>query len=272
MKVIYYSIIILVFSLNVGRGVAWAQAQDCLSKLKEAEAYYEAGHYDKVPVILGDCPMQKAMRERRKDALRLVTEAYLHQLEWEKADSTCLLLLWEAPGFSLDSLTHSVEMSRLLGTFRRKPVFHVGVNGGVTGTHVRVLESFGVDNTRHKGRYAPQYGYELGYRAGFDLDFPLTDFMELTLGVDFVTRDFEYFDFLVFSAAPSDAELSFVTFRESQYWLDVPLQLRFVMGKRRVRPYFTLGGHANFMLKDELKGVRYDGDFPRYRGFYYYIW
>jgi hypothetical protein len=245
-------------------------------QLDEAKRWYELGDLEKIESIEPCVSDPKSMsREKRIEALQLITESYLYRDKIGAADNSFKKLLSVHPLYEADSTDPGIsyDLIYLSRTFSRRPIFSMYFGAGVNFTLVEQLENYGTDNTSgiadHEG-YLREYEFGITGAIGFEL--PLIYNFELALDATFGYRTFAYGDSLyvsVNSANPTggvNSELtnragepllySILSFKENQFWIDVPLMLRYNITKfKGVLPYIYVGCAANFLLSADLGNV-----------------
>lgn len=243
-------------------------------KLDEAKKWYENGELEKIEEIESCAKDPKSMsQEKRLEAFELITESYLYRDKIGAADKSFRELLKIDPLYQPDTIGDSYESYDLIylsRTFARKPIFSMYFGGGTNFSLIEELQNYGVDNTSgtadHEG-YLRQV--VLGANASVGFDLPVWRNFNVTMDVTFGYRTYAFGDSLYISAntinptGQQDSELSgkagspllysTLTFKENQFWLDIPLMLRYNITKfKGLLPYVYAGAAANFLLHAEL--------------------
>lgn len=244
-------------------------------KLDEAKKWYEKGELEKIEEIESCAKDPKSMsREKRLEAFELITESYLYRDKIGAADNSFRALLRIDPLYQPDTIGDSYQSYDLIylsRTFTRRPIFSMYFGAGTNFSLIQQLQNYGVDNT---SGVADHEGYlrevVLGANATVGFDLPLIYNFDLTLDLTFGYRTYAYGDSLYISvgtnptgqaannnlASNSPLLYSSLTFQENQFWLDIPLMLRYNITKfKGVLPYVYAGAAANFLLHSELNGI-----------------
>lgn len=163
---LYYFVLtgLLVFSIG-GPG----QAQNCAENLQAAQSLYEAGDIHEVEDKLSGClSRDKLTKEELVVAYRLLSLCYLQLNEPEQADKAMLGLLAANPEYIINEAVDPIEFINLYKTFRTRPIFRIGLRGGLSGTLPFVL-------TRSTDIYPAMHYSELGFQVGPSVEVDLTD-------------------------------------------------------------------------------------------------
>jgi hypothetical protein len=107
------------------------EAESCAEKLKSAQALFEKGQVEKVPVLLQECMKSGFIREESLSAYKLLIQSYLFEDKLEQADSAMMAFLKKNPEYMVSPTDHS-SFEHLFNNFRVKPLvqisFHLGTN------------------------------------------------------------------------------------------------------------------------------------------------
>ncbi|BDS13505.1 PorT family protein [Aureispira anguillae] len=247
-------------------------------QLDEAKKWYEEGALEKIETIEECAQDPKSMsREKRLEALELITESYLYRDKIGAADKSFKSLLRVDPLYQPDTIGDSYQSYDLIylsRTYTRQPIFSMYFGGGLNFSLIEQLQNYGVDNTSgaadHEG-YLNKIVFGGNATIGFDL--PLLYNFDLTLDLTFSYRTYAFGDSLYLSAntvnptgqinnndlkdrGGSPLLYSTLNFKENQLWLDIPLMLRYNITKfKGLMPYVYAGVAANFLLHAELAGI-----------------
>ena len=249
---------------------------DC--RLDEAKRWYEEGNLERIEEIEPCVKDPKSMStEKRLEAFELLTESYLYRNEIDRANLSFQEMLRIDPLYQTDSTGdayESYDMIYLSNTYNRRPIFSMYFGGGMNFTLVQQLQNYGVDNT---SGVADNEGYlrnvVFGANAQVGFELPLIYGFDLTLDATFGYRTYAFGDSLYLSVNPTNPTgqsdnndlgalagqpllYSTLQFREDQFWIDVPLMLRYNIEKfHGLLPYVYVGGAVNFLLGAQLTDV-----------------
>lgn len=279
---IIFSILLLVSIFNSGvyaqKNKKGSSPDDC--QLDEAKKWYERGDLERIEEITSCVSDRRSMsKEKRIEAYQLLTESYLYRDKIGAADNSFKSLLKLSPLYTADSTDPDVsyDFIYLSRTYSRRPIFSMYLSGGINFTLIQQLQNYGTDNTsgiaNHEG-YLREPVFGANASLGFEL--PLIYNFELALDATFGYRTYAFGDSLYLSVNPTNptdlvygnnGELgsragapllqSVLTFKENQFWIDVPLMLRYNIKKfKGLMPYIYVGAAANFLLSAELASVK----------------
>ncbi|CAA6810838.1 MAG: Unknown protein [uncultured Aureispira sp.] len=255
------------------RGKKGTSSDNC--QLDEAKKWYEEGELEKIESIEGCAKDPKSMStEKRLEAFQLITESYLYRDKVGAADKSFREILKIDPLYQPDTIGdsyQSYDMIYLSKTFTRRPIFSMYFGGGANFSLIEQLENYGVDNTSgtadHEG-YLREIVVGANATVGFEL--PLLYNFDLTVDATFAYRTYAFGDSMYISANRANptglitSELnkedlllySNLQFKENQFWIDIPLMLRYNVTKfKGLLPYVYAGVAANFLLHADLTDV-----------------
>ena len=255
------------------RGKKGTSSDNC--QLDEAKKWYEEGELEKIESIEGCAKDPKSMStEKRLEAFQLITESYLYRDKVGAADNSFRQILKIDPLYEPDTIGdsyQSYDMIYLSKTFTRRPIFSMYFGGGANFSLIEQLENYGVDNT---SGLADSEGYlreiVVGANATVGFELPLLYNFDLTLDATFAYRTYSFGDSMYISATRANptslttSELrkedlllySTLEFKENQFWIDIPLMLRYNVTKfKGLLPYVYGGVAANFLLYADLTDV-----------------
>lgn len=247
-------------------------------RLDEAKRWYEEGRLERIEEIEACAKDPKSMStEKRIEAFELLTESYLYRDKIGAADRSFQDLLRIDPLYEPDSIGESYESYDLIylsNTYTRRPIFSMYFGLGGNYTHIEQLENYGVDNTTGANDYETfQDRIVFGGNATVGFELPLIWGFDLTLDATFGYRAYSFADSLYISLATNPTGQTYsneetplasatpllystLTFREDQFWIDVPLTLRYnIENFHGFLPYVYVGGAANFLIHAQLTDV-----------------
>lgn len=255
------------------RGKKGTSSDNC--QLDEAKKWYEEGDLEKIESIESCAKDPKSMStEKRLEAFQLITESYLYRDKIGAADNSFREILKIDPLYQPDTIGdfyQSYDLIYLSETFTRRPIFSMYFGGGANFSLIEQLENYGVDNTSgvadHEG-YLREVVVGANATVGFVL--PLLYNFDLTLDATFAYRTFAFGDSMYISASTANPTSSITSdltksdlllystlqFKENQFWLDIPLTLRYNITKfKGILPYVYAGVAANVLLYADLTDV-----------------
>lgn len=246
--------------------------------LDEAKRWYEEGNLERVESIEACAKDPKSMsKEKRLEAFELITESYLYRDNIGAADRSFREMLRINPLYQPDldgESQESYDLIYLSNTFSRRPIFSMYFGAGINFTLVEQLQNYGVDNTSgvaDSEGYLRQNVFGINGNVGFEL--PLLYDFDLTLDATFGYRTFAFGDTMYMSVSSVNpttqnnnnqlnyyqgklVPYSVLTYKENQYWIDIPLMLRYNITKfKTFIPYLYVGAAANFLLSADLQDI-----------------
>jgi hypothetical protein len=215
-----------------------ADSVTCTQRLNKAQKIYDAGKITEVEPYLLECIENGFTKEEKMQALRLLILASLFQDEHDKAEKNLLLLLKEDPEYVLNPAIDPAEFYELYNSYRTLPVINVGVMGGINTTSIREQQSY---STGSEMDNKPKYKGRLGFQGGLVADILLYKNFQVNTGAMLAVKSFTYENTFLYNGA------SKLTSKENQMWMDVPLAIKYNLGKGKMK-FFVLGGGSFGLL------------------------
>lgn len=254
----FYVLALILLSI----GARGQQAKpDPAQVLKLAQATYEQGRLHEVPSLLAnylDAPkgQEGFTKEEQRDAYKLLTQTYIYLEEPELADVHMIKLLEADPFFEINEAVDPAEFIALYKRFRTKPIFRIGLKGGLNSTFPSITANYYVGaNATGNGKYSPRLGFQGGLVFERDI-FQQNKFennwkqkLVLVGELLYFSRGFTYTNEELFV---SDIDGSAIATQEgvvAQQWLDFNPLIQYRLKKGRVfEPFITFGPGVSYRL------------------------
>lgn len=218
-----------VFGLTIG---AYAQ---CEKKLQDAQRAYLNGELPEVETHLHGCLDDQLSKRDRFDAYKLMVDSKLLLNEDEEADLYMSQLLAIDPNYEPRELDLE-EFKVLYTTYDLRTKFAYGLTGGVI-----IPDYVIINHHSYSGQAEQPLDYEEipGFHVGLFGDVELLKGLFASLGLQFSKR----------SMRQTEIQMGFrqVTSEEKDYYLNIPVQLKYVLNTGKLRP-FVAGGYAGHVL------------------------
>ena len=248
--------ILLLLIIGIGNNI-YAESNNvsdsvtCTQKLNKAKKVYDAGKITEVESYLTDCIKDGFTKEERMQALRLLILSFLFQDEHDKAEKNLLLLLKEDPEYVLNPAIDPAEFYELYNSYRTLPVLNIGLTGGLNTTHISEQKAYSVGSeSSDKSKYKSRFGFQGGIVA----DILLYKNFQVNTGVLLTLNNFTYTNSFLYNKATT------LTSKEGQMWMDVPLALKYNIGKGKMKLFVLGGGMFGMLLSDNSKLSRENDD------------
>ncbi len=219
-------------------------AQDCVEVLNTAENEFVAGRFYSVPAILKDCLDRNAYsNEQKVRVYLLLTQVYLLTDQPAEADNSYLKLLEADPEYIATQEKDPVEVYFLSKKFTTTPIFTPHFKGGLTVTRPVIIRDnslFGNESLVSRSETS-----RLGWTLGSGIEWNINDHLGLGGELYFTLRQFG----INYAGGFGDDILETT---EKQYWIDLPLYLRYGKALGKFRPYGYVGHSFNFLLNTQL--------------------
>jgi hypothetical protein len=235
--------------------------ENCAQILTQMIKKYENGAIDDEQFVkrLADCVETGNLDKTQKiQAYKYLTLIYLYQNENRLAivtmENFLQLILPIEPDYNpydkkLDE-SKIPEFLELYNRMRAAPTHYLSFRIGVNASTVQVIRAFSLDSDESK---KPSYQLGIGFQAGVGVEIPLTSDKQrtfITPELLFAARNYEF----------KDKVLGFadVSMSESQYWLELPVTLRWYMNENKTRPFLFGGGALQFLMSANATIIRKD--------------
>lgn len=206
-------------------------SQSCQEKLQDAERAYLNGALPEVETHLQGCLDSELSKEDRFDAYKLMVDSKLLLNEDESADIYMQKLLSLDPNYKPREVDLD-EFKALYNTYDLRTKYTYGLSLGMVRPDYVILYP-----RSYSGQFVQDSDYEevLGFSIGATGTIEIIKSIYGEAGLLFSSRSFK----------TSEEIMGFrqVAAEEKDYYLDVPLQLKYVFPKWRVKP-FVGGGYA----------------------------
>ncbi len=223
----------------------------CTQRLNQAKKVYDAGKITEVESYLKDCIKDGFTKEERMQALRLLILSSLFQDEHSVAEGNLLLLLKEDPEYVLNPAIDPAEFYELYNSYRTLPVINIGITGGINTTSISEKQAYSVGSeTDDKSSYKSRFGFQGGLVA----DILLYKNFQINTGALLSLKNFTYKNSFLYKNGTT------LTSNENQMWMDVPLALKYNIGKGKLKLYGLAGGTFGLLLNDNSKLSRQNSD------------
>jgi hypothetical protein len=155
---------------------ATALGQDCGQILRLARATYEQGRLHEIEGQLAKCLLPsgfgKDQKQERVEAYKLLCLSYIYLEEPDKADEAMLNLKRTDPYYEPNEAVDPAEFVALYNTFRKEPVYRIGITLGGNFSSPNISELVYVTNYTGNSKFKRAFAIQFGAAA----DVPLTLF------------------------------------------------------------------------------------------------
>lgn len=223
--------------------------------LRLARATYEQGRLHEIPAQLGANVISEMNKQEKVEAYKILCLSYIYLEEPEKADEAMLMILTNDPYFQITPAVDPAEFVALYKTFRRNPIYRIGVHLGGNFSQPNVSE---VVNTIYgSSEFLPKFGLQLGFSADYPLNF-ISNRLALHADLSWQQKKFE----LTSVNDQGDNEKNQTIALESQSWISLPISLQFSVLKideinpRKFEPYISLGISTDMLIGANINAER----------------
>jgi len=220
----------------------------CIELLRDAEKTYEAGRIDAIEGMLLPCIEKEGFSKFEKlQAYRLIILSKLFDDRDAEADAYFLELIKTDPEYQVNQVTDPSEFVNLYNSYRTNPIYALGFKVGMNMTKPSSYVPYGVYNT---GENTGTYKAYLDLQFGFNADVYLNK--KFSVGADLLMsfKKYQYKNTLL--------QYSELSFKETQLWLELPVVLKYTIGKSKLRYYLQAGGAVSMILSSKANITRKD--------------
>jgi hypothetical protein len=241
----------VVYFLIFSSSISFAQeAGNCEATLNQAIDEFNAGHFNDIPSLLNEC-LDKFSREQRERAYLLLTQTYLLLDDPFGAENSYLKLLHANPEFVADENRDPIDVVYLSKKFTATPIFSWYLNIGGNIATINQLNSWSTRGTLPESK---KYSIRPGLQLGGGLEFNYNDNIVLGAELNYAVTAFR-----VVQQYDSSNEIEAT---DKQNWLNIPIILKYVSSKGKIRPYGYIGYSFNFLIRDvATERLTNDGNF-----------
>jgi hypothetical protein len=237
--------ILLVIALTgIGFG-AWAQTSSCAQTLRLAQSIYDQGRLHELEDIVNKGILAADCDKQTKVSLhKLLTLAYIYLEEPAKADAEMLKLLSTDHYFEINESVDPAEFVALYETFRRDPVYSIGLKlGGGLTFPLLISDYYTTSGSEGTGKYSPG----LGFMGGFSFEKKIKKQWILAPEILLASRTFSSESKLFFNDLTQQAEGSIVS-TYNQTWIDLNPMVQYVFGSGTFKTYLTAGPGISYNI------------------------
>jgi len=247
-KFLALSFIVVVFA------EASAQVTNCAQTLRLARSTYDQGRLHELPGLLEHCLKDGFTDDQKVEAYKLLAEAYLYLEEPEKADEAMLNLLRTNHYFQINENVDPAEFVGLYNTFRTKPVYNIGIKGGINGTFPMLMKNYYVgEGAKGNGKYGTTVAFQAG--VVFEKNFFDRSKSKILKRITFAPelfytiRSFAYSNPDIFPADINpDSSVASQTGSIKQNWIDVNAIIQYKLGESNLNPYVGFGPGISWLI------------------------
>lgn len=219
---------------------------NCAALLSEAENDFAVGRFYGIPTLLKGCIDENQFsNEENMRVYMLLTQVYLLTDEPLSAEESYLKLLGADPEFVAAPEKDPIDVVYLSKKFTTTPIFtpHFKLGGNLSRPAIiHSLNTFSTNETRVDIKSM------LGLTLGGGIEWNIND--NLGIGAEALAA-FKAFQTTTERILVNDYQRVI----ERQYWLDVPVYVRYGDNVGKVRPYGYAGYALNFLVADRLNLV-----------------
>lgn len=236
---------IVVMVLSTGTSTVRAQGDtDCLTRLSHAESEFAAGRFVGIPIMLSEClEGNRFSNEEKVRVYMLLTQVYLLTDNHPEADASYLKLLAANPEF-VPSDQDPIDVVYLSKKFTSTPIFTPHLKLGANMSTQSVIYQQNTLSTPDSSRIDRQA--LPGFTAGGGVEWNISD--NVGIGGEVLISQ-KRFSTRMSNVFGHDDERTI----ERQFWVDIPIYLRYALSKGNIRPFAYAGGSLNLLLSAKVE-------------------
>jgi hypothetical protein len=249
--------LITIIAFCSGTSTVLAQGDtDCLATLSHAESEFTAGRFVGIPDLLKEClDRNRFSNEEQVRVYMLLTQVYLLTDNPTQADASYLSLLRANPEFNPSDLD-PIDVVYLSKKFTSTPIFtpHLKLGGNIS-SQATIHEQNTVSTPGATGISRAALP---GFTGGVGIEWNVTD--NFGVGGELLASQ-KRFSTRVSNLFLHDDEHTI----ERQFWIDVPIYVRYGMNTGKIRPFAYAGGALNLLLVSKVE-EQYNDRTPQTEG------
>lgn len=234
------SLILLVHcgSMGVAQTLSLSE-MNCDQKLDQAEAEFNAGHFYGIPSILKECLSGGQLSNDQKVRAYLVLcQAYMILDDPLAAGDNYLRLLKADPEFVPNEHDHPIDIVYLSKQYTATPIFTPHFRIGLNGSIYQQIYSLSTEPYKS----VSENPLRVGYQVGGGIDWNINDNLSLCVEADLSNRGF-------YRNVTYQGNQDEISIQSSQFWLDVPIYVKYsFVVNPQFRPFVYGGMAANILL------------------------
>lgn len=227
-------------------------------RLRLAQSIYEQGRLHELPdLIMKGFKNGEFSKSEQVQAYKLLTLAHIYLEEPEAADSTMQKLLQTDHFFEPNKEVDPAEFIGLYNTFRTRPVFSIGLKGGLNTT-IPILTDvyYEANGANGKGKYSLGIGFQIGlvFEKEFFVKSRSVFLRRVTFAPElfFTNRTFGYTNSGIFPKdSDPDASAADIQVTVKQAWIDFNPILQYRINSpqnKTLTTYVGLGPGVSYLL------------------------
>ncbi len=242
---------------------SFSQTATCAQTLRLARATYEQGRLHEIESQLSGCLKNGFTKEEKQlkvEGYKLLCLSYIYLEESVKADEAMLNLKRTDPYFVPNPQVDPAEFVALFNTFRKNPIYRIGVKLGGNFSRPNVIESVSAVELGAGSGFKPLFGLQLGAAA----DLPI--FNKITLHGELLYLQHRY-EIAEKVRAGTDIETGETltnefTGIETQSWVSLPISIEYTYLNpnsklhKKFNPFVAAGFSIDYLLGAKISGER----------------
>ena len=219
---------------------ASAQTNECEQTLNQAAEEFNAGHFYGIPALLKPCIEKNAFsNEQKVRAYLLLCQAYLIIDDPVAAEDSYLKLLSADPEYIATDEKDPIDVVFLSKKFTSTPIFTPRIRAGGNTSLFRTIYDINTNSTTGDVKHI----LKAGFQFGGGVDFNINDNFSLCADV--------MLSYKAFKNVRPVFTYGVLTVTEKQFWLDVPIYLKYSDNKGVIRPYGYIGFAESYLISSK---------------------
>ncbi len=226
---------------------SYAQTEECLNRLNQAEELFQLGIFEDVSALLEECLDSYEPADKQRAYKLIVLARYMND-EVTAAEETMHAMLKEFPAFKPD-MNDPPDFQFVYNIFRVKKLLDIGIVLGPELAWGVISEFWSPFDDQFK--YSPKGP---GYNAGAHINYYITDYLSVNS-----QPAISSYSYGIHYNSPINNTFQ-LNHKEHHLSFEMPLYLQMEFFKTRIKPYAKLGGMAGYLLSSTTTSnvERYD--------------
>jgi hypothetical protein len=212
---------------------------DCASKLREAQKYYDQGMIEEIPQMLAPCMAGGFTKAQKIEAYKLIILSYLFNDDQFEAEKTMLEFLKKYPEYEIMP-NDPIEFVYLFESYRTTSVFSFGITAGFNMTDPRIIEPFTTFDLRDADLTNTM---RTGFLVGVGVGRYISRKMLLNIELYFSSSQYKFSDEISKPLPYNDGPntLNSIVYQEKMYKVELPVTLAYEFKIKKFN-YFLRAG------------------------------
>lgn len=233
-----YISILMCTVLCITAQALYAQKDNCLAHLKEANTSYDQANYDEAINLLKKTIQECSLDKPDKiQAYKLLIMCYIAIDKLEEADKAAGQIMKINPNFTPDKFKDDAKLIAIFRKFSPIPTFSIGVSGGINIPFEKTVNQYSV--VYPDGQAPASYKTKMGFQLGLQGERRAYKDFWVALGFSYRSSSYQH--------TLNNVDSQTINYSEKLTYIDFPLSVKYYFPLQRLRPYVQAGAYFTFL-------------------------